>query len=127
MPLILRGNDGLLESLVSVNGGALTREEQGVRTGRSCTFMCDDPLADLITTNSESHFFGNYKPSESDLEDDGYDDSEDGDPSTWYIDDQDDGLKGQDIIGPDPEDMSYIICVNTMNREMGTQVPHGVL
>jgi hypothetical protein len=56
--------------------------------------------------------FRNYKPSDSDLEDDN-DDSEDEDPSTWFVDDQDDGRKGQDIIEPDAEDMSDLIRVDT--------------
>jgi hypothetical protein len=36
---------------VKVNGGAVTREEQEARIW---AFMCDDPLADLITTQSDS-------------------------------------------------------------------------
>jgi len=55
--------------------------------------------------------FRNYKPSESDLEDD--DGSDDEDPSTWFDDDQDDGRKGQDIVEPDAEDLSNIIRVDT--------------
>ncbi|KAH9062167.1 hypothetical protein EDB87DRAFT_1673893 [Lactarius vividus] len=57
--------------------------------------------------------FMNYKPSESDLEDDDGDDLEDEDPSTWFDDDQDDGRKDQDIIEPDVEDLSDIIRVDT--------------
>ncbi len=57
--------------------------------------------------------FRNYKPSESDLEDNDDDDSEDEDPSTWFYDDQDDGRKGQDIIEPDAEDILDIIRVDT--------------
>ena len=57
--------------------------------------------------------FRNYKPSESDLEDEGDDDSDDEDPSTWFDDDQDDGRKGQDIIEPDAEDFSDMIRVDT--------------
>jgi len=55
----------------------------------------------------------NYKPSESDLEDDDGDDPDDEDPSTWFDDDQDDGRKDQDIIEPDVEDLSDIIRVDT--------------
>lgn len=103
------------QGLVSVNGGPVTREEQEARIR---AFMCDEHLAYLITTNFDNalcRVFRNYKPSESDLEDDDDDDddSEDGDPSMWYIDDQDDGRKDQDIIEPDPEDMSDIIRVDT--------------
>ncbi|KAJ3795689.1 hypothetical protein GGU11DRAFT_211082 [Lentinula aff. detonsa] len=51
--------------------------------------------------------FMNYKPTESDLEDDeDEEEDEDGeeDPSTWFEDDQDDGRKGQNIIEPDEMD-----------------------
>jgi len=57
--------------------------------------------------------FRNYKPSESDLENDDDDGSDDEDPSTWFDDDQDDGRKGQDIVEPDAEDLSNIIRVDT--------------
>jgi len=80
--------------VTTVNGRALTREEQEARIWA----------------------FINYKPSESDLEDDdddGDDGSEDEDPSTWFYDDQDDGRKGQDIVEPDADDLSGIIRVET--------------
>ena len=56
-----------------------------------------------------------YKPTDSDLEDD--DDEEDEEdeesrPSWFDEDDQDDGIKGQDIIEPDYEDLSSIIRVD---------------
>lgn len=54
----------------------------------------------------------NYKPTESDLEDDEDEDS-DGDPATWFEDDQDDGRKGQDIVEPDYEDYSDIIRIDS--------------
>jgi hypothetical protein len=41
------------QGLVTKNGGALTREEQEARIW---AFMCDNPLADLITTYSDSDF-----------------------------------------------------------------------
>jgi len=53
----------------------------------------------------------NHKPSESDFEDDDEDD-EDEDPATWFEDDQDDGIKGQDIVQPDEEDWTDIIRVD---------------
>ncbi|KAG6336354.1 hypothetical protein ID866_2749 [Astraeus odoratus] len=57
--------------------------------------------------------FLNYKPTDSDMEDmDDDDDESDNDPSTWFEDDQDDGIKGQDIIPPDLEDLSDIIRVD---------------
>ncbi|KAG8218772.1 hypothetical protein J3R82DRAFT_4447 [Butyriboletus roseoflavus] len=55
--------------------------------------------------------FMNYKPTDSDLEDMDEDNSDD-DPSTWFEDDQDDGVKGQDIIPPDVEDLSNVIRVD---------------
>lgn len=57
--------------------------------------------------------FMNYKPSESDIEYDDGDDTDDEDPSTWFHDDQDDGRKDQDIIEPDVEDLSEIIRVDS--------------
>ncbi|OBZ76780.1 hypothetical protein A0H81_03979 [Grifola frondosa] len=48
--------------------------------------------------------FMNYKPTDSDLEDDDEEDSEDEDPSTWFVDDQDDGRKGQNLVEPDYEE-----------------------
>lgn len=55
----------------------------------------------------------NAKPSDSDLEDDSDDEDLD-DPSTWlWEDDQDDGIKGQDIVQPDAiEDYSNIIRID---------------
>jgi hypothetical protein len=98
------------QGLVTVKDRTLSREEQEARIW---AFMCDD-LADLITTDLVlmSATFRNYKPSESDLEDDDDDISEDEDPSTWFYDDQDDGRKGQDIIEPDAEDISDLIRVD---------------
>lgn len=55
--------------------------------------------------------FMNHKPTDSDLEDD--DDEDDDDPSTWFEDDQDDGVKGQDIVYPDPEDVADVIRMDT--------------
>ncbi|CCM04834.1 uncharacterized protein FIBRA_07027 [Fibroporia radiculosa] len=71
------------------NGEILTKEE---REARMWAFM-------------------NYKPTDSDLEDD-EDDEDDDDPSTWFEDDQDDGRKGQDIVEPDEEDFSNIIRID---------------
>ncbi|KIK65389.1 hypothetical protein GYMLUDRAFT_159178, partial [Collybiopsis luxurians FD-317 M1] len=62
--------------------------------------------------------FMNYKPTESDLEDD--DQDEDGDdPAGWFEDDQDDGRKGQNIVEPDeedPESLHNIIRVMDPNQ-----------
>jgi len=56
--------------------------------------------------------FMNYKPTDSDLEDMDEDDWNDDDPSTWFEDDQDDGIKGQDIVPPDVEDLTNVIRVD---------------
>lgn len=61
----------------------------------------------------------NYKPTESDLEDD-EDDSDDEDPANWFEDDQDDGRKGQDIIEPDEVDYSDIIRVDASRIQYST-------
>jgi hypothetical protein len=55
----------------------------------------------------------NHKPTDSDLEDDmDEDDEDDEDPSTWFEDDQDDGVKGQNIVEPDFEDLYNVIRVD---------------
>lgn len=65
--------------------------------------------------------FINYKPTDSDLEDDmDEDDEDDEDPSTWFEDDQDDGVKGQDIIEPDYEEISSIIRVDESRARYST-------
>ena len=58
-----------------------------------------------------------YKPTESDLEDDDdeeeeEEEDEDGRPSWFDEDDQDDGIKGQDIVEPDYDDLSNIIRID---------------
>ncbi|KAI5119907.1 hypothetical protein M0805_003711 [Coniferiporia weirii] len=52
--------------------------------------------------------FMNYKPTDSDLEGDD-DEDDDDDPSAWFEDDQDDGVKGQDIVYPDTEELAEVI------------------
>ena len=39
-------------------------------------------------------------------------DEDDDDPASWFHDDQDDGIKGQNIVYPDAEDLSDIIRVD---------------
>ncbi|KAG2152102.1 hypothetical protein BD769DRAFT_1403141 [Suillus cothurnatus] len=63
--------------------------------------------------------FINYKPTDSDLEDDD-DDEDEEDPSTWFEDDQDDGVKGQDIIEPDYEELSSIIRIDESRARYST-------
>lgn len=55
----------------------------------------------------------NARPTESDIEDEDEDES-DQDPSTWFVDDQDDGRKDQDITEPDinERELSNIIRVD---------------
>jgi hypothetical protein len=61
----------------------------------------------------------NYKPTDSDLEDeDDEEDDEDEDPATWFEDEEDDGIKGQQIIEPDLEDLSSIIRIDE-SRALG--------
>jgi len=66
--------------------------------------------------------FINYKPSDSDLEDDmdEDEDEEDEDPSTWFEDDQDDGVKGQNIVEPDDEDLYNVIRVDESRARYST-------
>ncbi|RPD67040.1 hypothetical protein L226DRAFT_529428 [Lentinus tigrinus ALCF2SS1-7] len=60
--------------------------------------------------------FLTYKPTDSDLEDDDDDEEdeedEEGRPSWFDEDDQEDGVKGQDIVEPDYEDLSSIIRID---------------
>ncbi|KAF8745986.1 hypothetical protein AX14_004278 [Amanita brunnescens Koide BX004] len=62
--------------------------------------------------------FMNYKPTESDMEDD--DEDSDDDPANWFEDDQDDGRKGQDIVEPDVDDYSDIIRVDESKLHYST-------
>lgn len=75
------------------------------------------PTNDEILTRQEREAriwaFMNYKPTESDLEDD--ESNSDDDPSSWFEDDQDDGRKGQDIVEPDEEDWWYMMHINERN------------
>jgi len=85
----------------------MTRKEQEARIW---AFMCvNHSLRKEL--EAELRIRRNHKPSESDFEDDDEDD-EDEDPATWFEDDQDDGIKGQDIVQPDEEDWTDIIRVD---------------
>ncbi|KAF9222105.1 hypothetical protein BS17DRAFT_784424 [Gyrodon lividus] len=64
--------------------------------------------------------FMNYQPTDSDLEDMDEDDWDSDDPSTWFEDDQDDGIKGQDIVPPDMEDLSNVIRVDESSIRYST-------
>ncbi|KAI0049655.1 hypothetical protein FA95DRAFT_1556752 [Auriscalpium vulgare] len=61
--------------------------------------------------------FMNHKPTDSDLEDEDEDDGDgdENDPASWFEDDQDDGVKGQNIVDPDVAedfDLSSVIRVD---------------
>jgi len=59
----------------------------------------------------------NYKPTDSDEGD-----SEEGeeDPANWFDDDQDDGVKGQDIVEPDAEDYADLIQLDASKLHYNT-------
>lgn len=59
-------------------------------------------------------WYRNAKPSDSDLEDEDEDEEDVEDPSTWmWEDDQDDGIKGQNIVQPDSiDDLSNVIRID---------------
>lgn len=62
----------------------------------------------------------NAKPSDSDLEEDD-DEDDDEDPSTWFEDDQDEGIKGQNIVQPDTVDeLSNIIRIDDSKLHYST-------
>lgn len=79
-----------------IEGEVLTREE---REARIWAFM-------------------NYRPTDSDMEQE--EDSDDEDPASWFDDDQDDGRKGQNIVDPDTEDLSDIIRVDASRIRYST-------
>jgi len=71
------------------------------------------PLPGEILTREEREAriwaFMNAKPTESDEEDEDWDE-DDEDPSTWFEDDEDDGRKGQPLV--DPDEIASIIRVD---------------
>jgi len=90
-------------------------EEKRKRTGL--------PMTGEILTKEEREAriwaFMNHKPTDSDLEDDS--DEDDDDPSTWFKDDQDDGIKGQHIVQPDTVDaLSNIIRIDSSRLHYST-------
>jgi len=81
------------------------------------------PLKGEVLTKQEREAriwaFMNAKPSDSDLEDDS--DEDDDDPAAWFEDDQEDGIKGQDIVQPDAYDeLENIIRVDANNLHYNT-------
>ncbi|EPQ59326.1 hypothetical protein GLOTRDRAFT_33193, partial [Gloeophyllum trabeum ATCC 11539] len=67
--------------------------------------------------------FLSYKPTESDMEDEDDEDEDDSDddPASWFVDEDDDGRKGQDIIEPDEDDYNDIIRIDH------SRIPHNSL
>lgn len=98
-----------------VKGEILSRQEMDARIW---TFMF--VFACIYFENQSKETCRNYKPTDSDLEDMDEDDSDDEDPSTWFEDDQDDGIKGQDIVPPDTEDLSNVIRVDESRMRYST-------
>lgn len=85
--------------------------------------------------------FMNYKPTDSDMEgddDEDYEDPEDegipcifywvnvtelichSDPATYFDDEEDDGIKGQNIVYPDAEDLTDVIRVDVNKIKYST-------
>lgn len=66
--------------------------------------------------------FMSHKPTDSDLEgeDDDEDDEDDDDPASWFHDEEDDGIKGQDIVYPDPEDLADVIRIDQSKMHYST-------
>ena len=60
----------------------------------------------------------NQKSTYSDMEDD-TDSDEDVDPANWFHDEEDDGIKGQQIIEPDVEDYTSIIRIDESKAYAG--------
>ena len=94
-------------------GEQLTRAE---KDARMLAFLYVIHLRGCVCFLTEC-FHSTYKPTDSDLEDDDDDEEDDeedeeGRPSWFNEDDQDDGIKGQDIIEPDYEDLSSVIRID---------------
>lgn len=52
------------------------------------------------------------------MEDD-TDSEEDNDPANWFHDEEDDGIKGQQIVQPDVEDYSGVIRIDQTGAYIG--------
>ena len=48
------------------------------------------------------------------------DDEDDDDPASWFHDEEDDGIKGQDIVYPDPEDLADVIRIDQSKMHYST-------
>ena len=74
-------------------------------------------IIDTPGTNTKL-FIRNHKPTYSDMEDD-TDSDEDADPANWFHDEEDDGIKGQQIVEPDVEDYSSVIRIDESKAYTG--------
>ncbi|KAH9938546.1 uncharacterized protein B0H18DRAFT_18869 [Fomitopsis serialis] len=89
----------------------LKRQEELAEKRRRQGYIDDGEQLTRAEREARMWAFMNHKPTDSDLEDDDYDEDDD-DPATWFVDDQDDGRKGQDIVEPDVDDYSSIIRID---------------
>lgn len=77
------------------------------------TLFLDGIKKDRHTTTSSK----NHHTTASDMESDS--DSEDGNPANWFVDDQDEGIKHQQIVEPDNEDYSSVIRIDESKAYLG--------
>ncbi|KZT12821.1 uncharacterized protein LAESUDRAFT_808352 [Laetiporus sulphureus 93-53] len=89
------------------------RQEEIAERRRRRGLSLDDEVLTRQEKEARMWAFMNYKPTDSDLEDEDDEGEEGKNPSTWFDDDQDDGRKGQDIVYPDyHDDLSNIIRID---------------
>lgn len=81
-------------------------------------FHVSKPICAQQVQLAEKPYHRNYRPTDSDMEQE--EDSDDEDPASWFDDDQDDGRKGQNIVDPDTEDLSDIIRVDASRIRYST-------
>jgi len=74
----------------------------------------------LSTARGPTRYFSyrNHKPTFSDVEDDTESEGDE-DPANWFHDEEDDGIKGQQIVEPDVEDYSGIIRIDERKAYTG--------
>jgi hypothetical protein len=107
---------------VGVSKGSSPKERNFLSTrwnsecGHLCAFWCLHLVDTQGMTPNVS--FRNYKPSESDVGDDS-DSEEDENPANWFHDEEDDGIKGQQIVQPDVEDYSSVIRIDERRAYAG--------
>jgi len=82
-----------------------------------CVSSCF-PTSLTLQVPTRSFSFRNHKPTYSDVEDD-TDSDEDADPANWFHDEEDGGIKGQQIVEPDVEDYSSVIRIDESKAYTG--------